>query len=471
MPVVSTLPVRKHLTQTPRFHTHTFSSTSATHRSLTLAVHRSAHFDPVLRPGDLQLRYTLCVPEHGQLRLLVRPLQEPPPQAQHQDGDEQRDHALRHRAGIRKRLSNPPIPIPIPYCPLVSRACCAVPWLLFLVLQKEQLGFDKAVEECKFRMSRYGVTPNMLVLPPQMLLYMALAPEAKLTCAAIYFEYLNLLLVNHTLVAAQQPEKLLSMTGNQQKKRVRSKESRAGSRAREQIARKKERDRKRIEKLTVPRLGACEAVVACLVGKVITQVKRGAQSRRLSREKRQAMLLTDPEALRKKNKKDNDAFREEAELDGLTHTELIAQRKEARKEKPKFNEANYRKQRYAEDDEFRTRCKLSVRLREAMKSTGLSNDYSIVDIVGVPMSVLKTELVATGLSEGLRIATADIDHIFPISRYDMRMEVQKANHWTNLRLCDPVENKKKCNSLPSFDLALMVDRDRWPASVSVSDLL
>ena len=320
-------------------------------------------------------------------------------------------------------------------------------------------------------MSRYGVTPNMLVLPPQMLLYMALAPEAKLTCAAIYFEYLNLLLVNHTLVAAQQPEKLLSMTGNQQKKRVRSKESRAGSRAREQIARKKERDRKRIEKLTVPRLGACEAVVACLVGKVITQVKRGAQSRRLSREKRQAMLLTDPEALRKKNKKDNDAFREEAELDGLTHTELIAQRKEARKEKPKFNEANYRKQRYAEDDEFRTRCKLSVRLREAMKSTGLSNDYSIVDIVGVPMSVLKTELVATGLSEGLRIATADIDHIFPISRYDMRMEVQKANHWTNLRLCDPVENKKKCNSLPSFDLALMVDRDSWPASVSVSDLL
>jgi hypothetical protein len=30
-------------------------------------------------------------------------------------------------------------------------------------------------------MSRYGVTPNMLVLPPQMLLYMALAPEQKLS--------------------------------------------------------------------------------------------------------------------------------------------------------------------------------------------------------------------------------------------------------------------------------------------------
>ena len=71
----------------------------------------------------------------------------------------------------------------------------------------------EAVEECKYRMSRYGVTPNservvartrpttttcrvlptdhasclcacaVLVLPPQMLLYMALAPEQKLTCA------------------------------------------------------------------------------------------------------------------------------------------------------------------------------------------------------------------------------------------------------------------------------------------------
>ncbi len=53
--------------------------------------------------------------------------------------------------------------------------------MLYGIAQKEQLGFDKAVEECKYRMSRYGVTPNMLVMPPQMLLYMALAPEQKLT--------------------------------------------------------------------------------------------------------------------------------------------------------------------------------------------------------------------------------------------------------------------------------------------------
>ena len=33
--------------------------------------------------------------------------------------------------------------------------------MMYAIAQKEQLGFDKAVEECKYRMSRYGVTPNV----------------------------------------------------------------------------------------------------------------------------------------------------------------------------------------------------------------------------------------------------------------------------------------------------------------------
>lgn len=42
-------------------------------------------------------------------------------------------------------------------------------------------GLDKAVEDCKFRMKRYGVTPNLLIVPPQLSLYMALAPEEKIS--------------------------------------------------------------------------------------------------------------------------------------------------------------------------------------------------------------------------------------------------------------------------------------------------
>ena len=54
---------------------------------------------------------------------------------------------------------------------------------MYAIAQKEGNGLDKAVEDCKYRMKRYGVTPNLLVIPPQLSLYMALAPEEKLTCA------------------------------------------------------------------------------------------------------------------------------------------------------------------------------------------------------------------------------------------------------------------------------------------------
>lgn len=52
---------------------------------------------------------------------------------------------------------------------------------MYAVSQKEDKGLDKAVEECKYRMKRYGVTPNLLVIPPQLALYMSLAPDEKIT--------------------------------------------------------------------------------------------------------------------------------------------------------------------------------------------------------------------------------------------------------------------------------------------------
>lgn len=39
--------------------------------------------------------------------------------------------------------------------------------MMYCIVQKEGLGLDKAVEVAKDRMSRYSVTPNMLVVPPQ----------------------------------------------------------------------------------------------------------------------------------------------------------------------------------------------------------------------------------------------------------------------------------------------------------------
>ena len=83
----------------------------------------------------------------------------------------------------------------------------------YAACQKDERGLDKAVEDAKYRMKRYGgeclllpyprflnsfhphslttersshfcvcaVTPNLLVIPPQMSLYMALAPDEKIS--------------------------------------------------------------------------------------------------------------------------------------------------------------------------------------------------------------------------------------------------------------------------------------------------
>ena len=50
---------------------------------------------------------------------------------------------------------------------LISCVAAIAEVMMYAIAQKEQLGFDKAVEECKYRMSRYGVTPNMMIMPPQ----------------------------------------------------------------------------------------------------------------------------------------------------------------------------------------------------------------------------------------------------------------------------------------------------------------
>lgn len=52
--------------------------------------------------------------------------------------------------------------------------------MLYGIVQMEGNGLDRAVEEVKQRMGRYNVKPNMLICPPQLLLYLATAPEEKI---------------------------------------------------------------------------------------------------------------------------------------------------------------------------------------------------------------------------------------------------------------------------------------------------
>lgn len=55
----------------------------------------------------------------------------------------------------------------------------------FSVIQKEKSGrgFDLCIEKAKARMARYGVRPNILIVPPEMQLYCQMVPEAKVVYA------------------------------------------------------------------------------------------------------------------------------------------------------------------------------------------------------------------------------------------------------------------------------------------------
>jgi len=49
--------------------------------------------------------------------------------------------------------------------------------MMYAIVQKDGRGLDKAVEDVKHRMGRYQVKPNLLIIPPQLSLYMSTAPE------------------------------------------------------------------------------------------------------------------------------------------------------------------------------------------------------------------------------------------------------------------------------------------------------
>lgn len=52
---------------------------------------------------------------------------------------------------------------------------------MYGIVQKQEKGMEVMVEHCKHRMHRYRVTPNMLIVPPELLLYIATAPDERIT--------------------------------------------------------------------------------------------------------------------------------------------------------------------------------------------------------------------------------------------------------------------------------------------------
>ena len=67
-----------------------------------------------------------------------------------------------------------------------------------------------------------------------------------------------------------------------------------------------------------------------------------------------------------------------------------------------------------------------------------------------------------GITDGYDMTGKQIDHIWPISLYDLRTEMYKAFNYRNTRICSTEDNQSKGAQRPDIDLAYSVPIELWP---------
>lgn len=230
----------------------------------------------------------------------------------------------------------------------------------------------------------------------------------------------------------------------------------------EQRRRKAKRDEARSIKLTMPREGAREDVIHRMVNSVISSVKTRARQRKRQAEWR----ASNPAAAKARSAASNADRSATCQDRGITQRQLVAERWDNR---PAIvNAAEYKRNRYHSDIEFQLRVKLSNRLYEAISRIGVSKASSTCELVGCSLQELRIHLLNT--TDDAVLEGKHVDHIFPISIYNLSSEQFKAMHWSNLRAVVPRTNQEKGDALPSRQLAQLVHRNRWPSSITEADL-
>lgn len=130
-------------------------------------------------------------------------------------------------------------------------------------------------------------------------------------------------------------------------------------------------------------------------------------------------------------------------------------------------ENEYRRERYSEDDVYRFRCCLRVRLVTYLRTTGnpVAKEESTLSMVMKPAGQLLEELEE---ASGLLASASEVDHIFPLSRFNLALahNVARVMHWSNLQLLTSDENKSKNDRLPTKAMAARVERWAWPDGVT-----
>ena len=181
--------------------------------------------------------------------------------------------------------------------------------------------------------------------------------------------------------------------------------------------------------------------VAKLMEKVISKVKSRANDRMRALE----WAKDNAEYVNEKNRKwahaNPDKVADKQRRYRKNNPELLARERE----------------KYATNLEHQLKCRLRARLRYHWRKTGASKDINTMALVGCSPSELLDHL---GTVKG------QIDHIFPLARYDAAAEQHKMTRWENLQMLTFEENNEKGARLPTKAMVANVPQHLWPDGVT-----
>ena len=140
-------------------------------------------------------------------------------------------------------------------------------------------------------------------------------------------------------------------------------------------------------------------------------------------------------------------------------------RQRARSKKPliKRQKADYRRQRYATDPQFRMRCVLSTRLATAVRRRHNAKVASVMELVGCDWPTFKARfdgMFRDNMAWDNHGQVWHVDHIRPLAAFDLSDPEQQrlATHYTNLQPLFGEENLAKGSLLPDGSRACQMNQ-------------
>lgn len=128
------------------------------------------------------------------------------------------------------------------------------------------------------------------------------------------------------------------------------------------------------------------------------------------------------------------------------------------------------KERRDTDEQYHTAILLRQRVRAAIarQANGKTvKNETTAALTGATPGEVAVRLGITAYSIG-KASGNDIDHIFPVTKYDLTDPQQQKMCFniSNLQLLNNVKNKSKSDDLPTLAAALTVERWCWPPGVT-----